>query len=85
MRDCLFNSVTSKVTMTHMSISVRAELKREMAKHPEINWSRTASKAFETRLEAEKLLEAFAEPGISEEEAIRRGINFRHKLLQKNQ
>jgi hypothetical protein len=56
-----------------------------MEKHSEINWSRTAAKAFEKRLEAEKELGAFAEPEISEEEAIRRGLNLRHKLLEKTQ
>ncbi len=56
-----------------------------MEKHSEINWSRTAAKAFEKRLEAEKVLGAFAEPEISEEEAIRRGLNLRHKLLEKTQ
>lgn len=71
--------------MTHMTITVPVELKREMEKHSEINWSRTAAKAFEKRLEAEKVLGAFAEPEISEEEAIRRGLNLRHKLLEKAQ
>jgi post-segregation antitoxin (ccd killing protein) len=74
-------SVKSKEAMTHMTITVPVELKREMEKRPEINWSRTATKAFEKRIEAEKTLEAFAEPGITEDEAIARGVNLRHKLL----
>jgi hypothetical protein len=75
----------SKEPTTHMTITVPVALKREMEKHVEINWSRTATKAFEKRLEAEKVLGVFAEPGITEEEAIERGINLRHKLLEKTQ
>jgi hypothetical protein len=75
----------SKEATTHMTITVPVVLKREMVKHGEINWSRTATKAFEKRLEAEKVLGVFAEPGISEEEAIERGISLRHKLLEKTQ
>jgi predicted dinucleotide-binding enzyme len=75
----------SKKATTHMTITVPVELKREMEEHGEINWSRTATKAFEKRLEAEKVLGAFAEPGISEEEAIQRGMDLRHKLLEKTQ
>ena len=75
----------TKEATTHMTITVPMKLKREMEKHGEINWSRTATKAFEKRLESEKVLGAFAEPGISEEEAIRRGLSLRHKLLEKTQ
>jgi hypothetical protein len=43
-----------------------------MERYPEIiNRSRTATKAFEMRIEAEKALEAFAEPGITEDEGQR--------------
>jgi hypothetical protein len=73
----------TKEATAHMTITVPVRLKREMERHGEINWSRTATKAFERRLEAEKMLGAFAEPGISEEEAIQRGLNLRHKLLEK--
>ncbi len=75
----------SKDATTHMTITVPVALKREMEKHGEINWSRTATKAFEKRIEAVKLLGAFPEPGISEEEAIERGISLRNKLLEKTQ
>ena len=73
----------SKQTTTHMTITVPLDLKREMEEHPEINWSRIATKAFQRRLEAEKVLGLFAEPKISDEEAIRRGLKLRHKLLEK--
>ena len=73
----------SKETSTHMTITVPLDLKREMETHPEINWSRIATKAFQGRLEAEKVLGLFAEPEISDEEAIQRGLKLRHKLLEK--
>ena len=72
----------SNETTTHMTITVPVKLKREMEKHHEINWSRIATKSFERRLEAEKVLGAFTEPDISEDEAIERGLRLRHKLLE---
>jgi post-segregation antitoxin (ccd killing protein) len=73
----------SKEKATHMTITVPEDLKRQMVKLPEINWSRVASKAFQRRLEAEKALGLFAEPGITEEEAIQRGLRLRHRLLER--
>ena len=66
-----------------MTITVPLDLKREMQEHHEINWSRIATKAFQGRLEAEKVLGLFVEPEISDEEAIQRGLKLRHKLLEK--
>ncbi len=64
--------------MIPMSISVPAALKKELKKHPETNWSRVATKAFERQLQAEKLLERFAEPGLSDEEILRRALAVQH-------
>jgi hypothetical protein len=75
--------VKSKQASTHITISVPLELKREMQQRPEINWSRIAAKAFEKRLEAERVLGLFAEPDISEEEAIQRGLRLKHKAVQR--
>lgn len=73
----------SKKKSTHMTITVPIDLKHEMSQLPEINWSRVASVAFQKRIEAERFLGQFAEPGITEEEAIKRGLRLRHKLLEK--
>ncbi len=69
--------------MVHMTITVPASLKREMDKHDQINWSAVATKGFQKRVEAEKILERFVETGISEEEAIRRGLRIEGKLSQR--
>ena len=61
-----------------MNISIPATLKRELKEHRETNWSRVATKAFERQLQAEKLLEQFAEPGLSDEEILRRALAVQH-------
>ncbi len=66
-----------------MTITVPASLKREMDKHVQINWSAVATNGFQKRVEAEKILERFVETGISEEEAIRRGLRIEGKLSQR--
>ena len=63
---------------SHMTISIPAVLRDEVVKHPEINWSAVASKAFERQLRAQQVLEQFAEAGVTEAEAIRRGLQLRH-------
>ena len=61
-----------------MNISVPTTLKRELKRHPETNWSRVATKAFERQLQAEKILAQFAEPGLSDEEILRRALAVQH-------
>lgn len=75
----------SKEESTHMTITVPVALKREMETRSEINWSRVAAKAFQRRIEAERVLQRFAEPDVTEEEAIERGLRIRHrqKALQR--
>jgi post-segregation antitoxin (ccd killing protein) len=67
--------------MVHFNITLPKELLSEMKKHPEVNWSRVAAKAFERHLWAERMLEQLEEPGISDEEAAKRVIETRKKLL----
>jgi len=61
-----------------MNISIPASLKQELKSHPETNWSRIASKAFERQLQAEKFLEQLAEPGLSDKEILRRALSVQH-------
>jgi post-segregation antitoxin (ccd killing protein) len=70
--------------MVHFNITLPEELLIEMRKHPEVNWSRVATKAFEKHLQAEKLLRELEEPGITDEEAARRVIETRRRLLAAN-
>jgi post-segregation antitoxin (ccd killing protein) len=71
-----------KKKMIHFNITLPEELVAEMKKHPEVNWSRVAAKAFERHLWAERMLEQLEEPGISDEEAANRVIETRKKLLK---
>lgn len=61
-----------------MNITVPVTLKRRMEKHPEINWSAAACRAFERQLRAQEVLDQLAEPSISEEEALERALNVQH-------
>jgi len=70
-----------KKKMVHFNITLPEELLSEMKKHQEVNWSRVAAKAFERHLWAERMLEQLEEPGISDEEAAKRVIETRKKLL----
>lgn len=62
-----------------MTISLPASLKAKMESHEEINWSGVAAKAFARQLRAQEVLEEFGEEGVSEEEAIQRGLRLRHR------
>ena len=70
-----------KKKMIHFNITLPAELVAEMKKHPEVNWSRVAAKAFERHLWTWRVLEQLEEPGISDEEAAKRVLETRKKLL----
>ena len=75
------NANRRKKKMVHFNITLPEELLSEMKKHPEVNWSRVAAKAFERHVWAERMLEQLEEPGISDEEAIKRVIEARKKFL----
>ncbi|MCL5671921.1 MAG: hypothetical protein JRM97_05075 [Nitrososphaerota archaeon] len=64
--------------MIPMSISVPAALKKELKKHPETNWSRVATKAFERQLQTDKILEQLAEQSLSDREILRRGLRVQY-------
>ncbi|MEM3186390.1 MAG: hypothetical protein QXQ39_06900 [Conexivisphaerales archaeon] len=70
-----------KKKMVHFNITLPEELLLEMKKHPEVNWSRVAARAFEKHLQAEKLLQMLAESSISDEEAANKVIETRRKLI----
>jgi hypothetical protein len=62
-----------------MNISIPASLKRETRKHPEVNWSAVARRAFEHHLRAQKVLAQFEEEGVTEDEAIERALHIQHQ------
>jgi post-segregation antitoxin (ccd killing protein) len=68
-----------------LNISVPLSLKKRMEKHQEINWSATASRAFERQLQAQEALDELSEPGVSEEEALDRALRVQHsqKIVKK--
>ncbi len=70
-----------KKKMVHFNITLPEKLLLEMKKHPEVNWSRVAARAFEKHLQAEKLLQMLAESSISDEEAANKVIETRRKLI----
>ncbi|MEM0118102.1 MAG: hypothetical protein QXV32_06615 [Conexivisphaerales archaeon] len=72
-----------KKRMVHFNITIPEELLSEMKKHPEVNWSRVAARAFERHIWAETLLKDIEEPGITDEEAAKRVIETRRKMRTK--
>jgi post-segregation antitoxin (ccd killing protein) len=77
-------SVEEKKKMVHFNITIPEELYARMKEHPEVNWSRVAARAFEKHFRAEEILRLLEEPGITDEEAARRVIETRKKLLVNN-
>jgi predicted CopG family antitoxin len=60
--------------MATMTLAVPDELKREMAKFPEISWSEVARRAFEEKIKDMKFLEWFKSGNmLSEEDALKLG------------
>lgn len=66
------------------NISVPLSLKERMDLHPEINWSATACRSFERQLQAQEALNEFAEPDVSEEEALNRALKVQHARATAN-
>ena len=68
----------------HFTITIPKSVKTRMSDFPEINWSGVATRAFRKQIEAQMLVRSFAEKGITDEEAIERGLSIRHgKRLEK--
>jgi post-segregation antitoxin (ccd killing protein) len=61
-----------------MNISVPASLKKRMEKHSEINWSATASRAFQRQLQVQEELDKLSEPEVSGSEALARALRVQH-------
>jgi post-segregation antitoxin (ccd killing protein) len=76
--------VEKKRKMVHFNITIPEDLHTKIKEHPEVNWSRVAARAFERHLRAEEILRLLEEPGITDEEASRRVIETRKKLLANN-
>ncbi|MEM3684064.1 MAG: hypothetical protein QXX17_07315 [Conexivisphaerales archaeon] len=72
-----------KKRKVHFNVTIPEELLSEMKKHPEVNWSRVAARAFERHIWAENLLKDIEEPGITDEEAAKRVIETRRRMRTK--
>jgi len=60
--------------MVNMTLSIPAELRKEMDKFPEFNWSAVAREAIKRRLAILKHFEEFTKDSeLTEEDAIRLG------------
>jgi hypothetical protein len=67
----------NKEETVHFTITVPKSLKAQMSEFQEINWSGVATRAFRKQIEAQTIIRQFAEKGISNEEAITRGLSLR--------
>ncbi len=68
-----------KEKTVHFTITIPESLKGRMGDFPEINWSGVATRAFRKQIEAQIIVRQFAEKGISDEEAINRGLALRQE------
>lgn len=68
-----------KQDLERINLTIPVELKKRMQRHEEINWSVVATMYFEKFLKAQEFLRAFEEPGITEEEAVQRGLRIHHR------
>jgi hypothetical protein len=76
------NQKKEQAASVHFTISIPGSLKVQMGEFPEINWSGVAARAFLQQIQAQTVVRKFAERGISDEEAIERGLRL-HKQNSK--
>ncbi|TAL61322.1 MAG: hypothetical protein EPN88_14900, partial [Bacteroidetes bacterium] len=70
--------------MVSITLAVPPELKKEMDKHPEFNWSEIARKAIRERLEFLNKMDAmFANSKLTEEDALRIGAEVNKAVAKK--
>lgn len=70
--------------MVSITLAVSKELKDEMNKFPEINWSAVARKAIINKIELlKKMNKLLAESELTEEDAVRFGKAVSKKLMKK--
>ncbi len=70
--------MSTKGETVHFTITIPKSLKAQMNEFPEINWSGLATRTFRKQIEAQIIIRQFAEKGISDEEAIKRGLSLQH-------
>ncbi len=76
--------------MVSLTLSVPEELRKEMDKHPELNWSAVARKAIKERLALlKKMDEMLKDSELTEEDAlelgrkVKKGVGKRYRELDK--
>ena len=70
--------------MVSLTLSVPEELKKEMDKHPEMNWSEIARNSIKKRLKIIKKFEEFAKDSeFTEEDALRLGKELNKKIAKR--
>ena len=70
--------MTEKEESVHLTITIPKSVRARMNDFPEINWSGVATRAFRKQIDAQMLVRSYAEEGITDEEAIKRGLSLRH-------
>jgi len=70
--------------MVNITLSIPDELKKEMEKFPEINWSEIARTAIKKRIEILRFFKEFAKDStLTEEDAIRIGRKINKALAKR--
>lgn len=70
--------------MTNITLSIPEELKKEMDKFPEMNWSEIARAAIKQRIEILKFFKEFTKDSIlTEEDAIELGRKVNKALAKR--
>ncbi len=73
-----------KINMTNITLAISEDIKKEMEKFPEINWSVIAREAIRRRvLMLKKFREFTKESTMTEEEAIRLGREINRKVSKR--
>ena len=70
--------------MVSITLSVPEEMKDEMEKFPEINWSEVARQSIDEKLEELRFLEEFKkESDLTQEEAVKLGRQLNEELAER--
>ena len=71
-------------SMVSITLSVPEEMKDEMEKFPEINWSEVARQSIDEKLEELRFLEEFKrESDLTQEEAVKLGRQLNEELAER--
>ncbi|HLC31901.1 MAG TPA: hypothetical protein VJK51_04490 [Candidatus Nanoarchaeia archaeon] len=71
--------------MVSITLSVPEDLKEEMEKHPEMNWSEIARQAIKQRIMILKKMDALlSKSTLTEEDALRLGKDLKKRIAERH-